>query len=107
MRSILAGLAGFITLGGLALSLGGTAHARGAGLLVPDWALVSEQTEVRHARVHRWAYNLAGKPVDVHAVCTGNAVARARSYRTGKDIAYSIFSLGWYTPKTVEVTCIK
>jgi len=59
----------------------------------------------RQLKLHRWGYNLGGKDLDANRVCNGAPVTEVHEYRTGKDIALSIFSLGWYTPKTARVTC--
>jgi hypothetical protein len=64
--------------------------------------------ETRSFIVHRYAFNLAGlNSEDVaYKRCQGAEPVAFRKQRTGGDLAYTILSLGWYTPVHVTVECI-
>jgi hypothetical protein len=65
-----------------------------------------DQQPTTHTKMlHRWAFDMAGPQADVSAICNGAPASAVEVRRNAGDIAAGIFTLGWYTPVHVSITC--
>lgn len=100
MRKILGGLVATLLLGT------GITVAHADKKLTGTWQ--EGDHTIHRVLLQRWGYTLGGPSFDLgdaQRLCAGSPVASVRGYRDAKDISYSIFSLGWYTPQHVRVSC--
>jgi hypothetical protein len=81
------------------------ALAGGARAEDPFAETIGTREESKEVQLHRWLFDTQGPDADMQGVCAGGAAQRVEVRRTAGDVAYGIFSLGWYTPIHVKVIC--
>jgi hypothetical protein len=62
-------------------------------------------TTQHQERLERYVFDAAGQRADLDRICAGGMPTSVEIRRRGDDVAAAIFTLGWYTPAHVRVTC--
>jgi hypothetical protein len=70
----------------------------------PPSSMDPQAAETVRIKLHRYLFDSVGQRTDIPGLCSGPAT-QVEVKRTAGDIAFGIFSLGFYVPVHVRVVC--